>query len=967
MPQARAVSGCMFFAGLAVLACAARADWHEAFESPDISWHEAGGDVRFTLEEHLRVSEGAHSGHGCERLCVVGGNGSAAYVRHDIPAAPIISELAAGVWIKSDRAGLQLLVRAVLPRSRDPRQGGALTTLLPGPGYTQAGNWQQLRMDKLLRLLESEVPKLRLQYGPSVDPREAYIDQIVLNVYGGPGKTNVWIDDLELAGAVPGTPVSDRPSTGSGTEPPDSGVFSRALSEQSTRPVAGNAADVSVAFRGSILMIGDKPFFPRIIEHRGEPLAKLQALGFNTVRLSREATPDQLAEASRAGIWLLTPPPAWVGDAAAARTTPLGPEYAPVLAWDLGSGMGVRELDLIRRWSKALRAADPRNRPILCGPESSLREYSRQVDILWQARPVLGTSLEYSSYARWLRDRQLLARPGTPVWTAVQTQPLVRLQEQTNLLAGRTVAVDRLQDEQVRQMVFAALAAGARGLCFESQTPLDADDAATHRRAELLELMNLELDLIEPWAAAGNFVTSAASNDPQGQAAVVQTERGRLLLPLRTTPQSQFAMGLASVPVTNYVVPGVPETNQAYELSGAGLRPIPHHRVAGGLKVTLSGGQAGSLVVLTQDVLVVNYLTRRTSQVAERALTLERDLAEQQFKFVTSLDQRLTQLGRGLPSLQTLVANAQAALSQAAAANTPSMLMGGYVAARRAVENLHQVERAHWEKGAGLTPNWLASPPATNVATLPEQWLLAVDLASRQPGPNQLAGGEFENLPRMLQAGWRHTERRIPGVESEAALLADAPHGGKMALRLKAKPIPKATTPPPELLELPPISVRSPAIPVQAGQVAWIHGWVRMVGPPGGSVDGLLIIDSLGGETLAERIYATKGWRDAERIKQGLKPLPPKKDPPPDKAKDKLKDGPKQAPKSATEQSVDDWKEFALYRAAPQNANLTVTFALTGLGEAWLDDVTIQLINPAVRPTNQPNAVPQATRPNVAR
>ncbi len=128
----------------------------------------------------------------------------------------------------------------------------------------------------------------------------------------------------------------------------------------------------------------------------------------------------------------------------------------------------------------------------------------------------------------------MLARPGTPIWSNVQTQPLARLQEQSNLLAGRAVAVDRLQDDQLRQVMYVALAAGARGLCFESQTPLDAEDAATKRRAELLELINLELDLIEPWAAAGNFVTTAASNDPQTQAAVVQTERGRLLLPLRT-------------------------------------------------------------------------------------------------------------------------------------------------------------------------------------------------------------------------------------------------------------------------------------------------------------------------------------------------------------------------------------------------------------------------------------------------
>ena len=58
-----------------------------------------------------------------------------------------------------------------------------------------------------------------------------------------------------------------------------------------------------------------------------------------------------------------------------------------------------------------------------------------------------------------------------------------------------------------------------------------------------------------------------------------------------------------------------------------------------------------------------------------------------------------------------------------------------------------------------------------------------------------------------------------------------------------------------------------------------------------------MIIDSLGGEPLAERIGETSGWR-----------------------------------------------QFALYRAAPSSGNLTVTFALTGLGEVCIDDVSVRVV-----------------------
>ncbi len=39
--------------------------------------------------------------------------------------------------------------------------------------------------------------------GPQVDAREAYIDELLLNVYSGQGQTIVNIDDLQVDGVVP--------------------------------------------------------------------------------------------------------------------------------------------------------------------------------------------------------------------------------------------------------------------------------------------------------------------------------------------------------------------------------------------------------------------------------------------------------------------------------------------------------------------------------------------------------------------------------------------------------------------------------------------------------------------------------------------------------------------------------------------------------------------------------------------
>ena len=71
-----------------------------------------------------------------------------------------------------------------------------------------------------------------------------------------------------------------------------------------------------------------------------------------------------------------------------------------------------------------------------------------------------------------------------------------------------------------------------------------------------------------------------------------------------------------------------------------------------------------------------------------------------------------------------------------------------------------------------------------------------------------------------------------------------------------------------------------------------------------GSSDGLLVFDSLGGSDIGDRVRLTQGWR-----------------------------------------------EFTLDRAVPQTGELTVTFALTGLGEASIDDLAVSLIDPEpIRP-----------------
>jgi hypothetical protein len=160
-------------------------------------------------------------------------------------------------------------------------------------------------------------------------------------------------------------------------------------------------------------------------------------------------------------------------------------------------------------------------------------------------------------------------------------------------------------------------------------------------------------------------------------------------------------------------------------------------------------------------------------------------------------------------------------------------------------------------------------------------------------GENLLPDGDCENLQGMLQVGWRRFDHPQPGLQTFVELSPYAPYGERMSLYLEVRPSTPDKLPP--VVESPPLWITSAPVHVQAGEVVCIRGKIRMSTPVVGSVDNLMVIDSLGGEALAERITPADGWR-----------------------------------------------EFVMYRAAPRADNLTVTFALSGIGEAWIDNVTIQ-------------------------
>ena len=870
---------------LAVCRCVS-GQLRESFESPTPCWIVAHADcgVKTLLQE--RTFRDAHSGSGAERIKLQLGGGSFVYLTQSIGKAPVIAELAPSVYVKADKPNVQLLVRVVYPRTIDPGTRRPVASLLLGESYTDVGAWQQLKVPDVQKLVERDTAVKRLEYKERFSEREAYIDLVVLNAYSSPGSIDLWIDDLEIEGYL-----------NLGEDIDVTAPFSGGSEQAVADPRRG------VALHGSLLLAHGRPFMPRVIEHQGEPLEWLKSLGFNAVRLKTSPTAKELAEAERLNLWLVAPPPY------GAETTKLGPDYDSVLAWSLGSNLAARDLAATRDLAAEIRAIDPRSqRPIVCGAVDDVANYSRVAGILSFEQPIHGTSFELGALRTWLLDRSRLSRPGTPIWGAVPTHLPMPLREQLNVLSQGTPWNEDLDRAQLRVQAYALLAAGARGLVFQSQVPLHTGSNAGAYRADLLKLLNYELLLLEPWGAAGGGPEIIQTGDPSLQASLLTTERSRLLLVTRHMPAQQFVAGPPDNRPLSIVVPGVPVSDHAYQVTMAGPRQLRTTQTSGGLRVTIDEPELAVAVVITQEPLVLRHFQRilGDSQLEIGRLrydtTLRRQLA------TADIDRELTQTGHPLAGAVGWLREAEGYLAQARRGQETGDFRTLHAACDKCDAALAKVQRGHWEQAAAAFPSPASSPGVARFGSLLAHWKLAERLQTAPWGPDALAAGDMESLDSLLESGWKQQRALPEGCQADVGLSLTEPHGGRSALRLHAWS--ESPDRAPQVLERPPLWITSSPMPVRQGQMLRIHGWVQVPRPLAASRDGLLIFDSQSGPALGERVYLTRGWR-----------------------------------------------EFTLYRAVTRNGELTLTFSLTGLGEAWLDDVSVSLLQPdPIRETAQGNA-----------
>jgi hypothetical protein len=886
------------------------------FEARGPVWKPGSTDSPSTrVLKHELTDEHAHGGQRSEHIQLQVGKGSYIHYTYNLPRAPVTDELKVGLYLQSNRPGIQLLCRIVLPRERDPEQPGQpLTVLVPCEPY-QYTRWKLVSLRQPAKRLREQQQMLNHKHRRDVVTAGAYIDQLVLNLYDGPGLTDVWIDDLEVGPVLEGQPAAQpEPSPGTGAP-------------------AGRRS-VEVQLRGNQLLVSGKPFLLRGIRHTGTPLKTLREAGFNTIWLDETTPPAMIEDAAALGFWIVptirTPAALAAAPGEVSGTLTSRDQFAEkvarfashdaVLAWDLGSNLEAEAFTGVMRFARAFRNAD-QQQPVIADVWDGYRGYSRSLEqvMLGTHRWPLMTSMDLASYRDWLVMRRRLSMDNYG-WTWIQTHVpdwFAKLAYETDGKSGFTEAVGP-QPEQIRLLAYLALGAGCRGLAFWSDRFL-ADSHQGRDRLLAMALLNQELQMLER-------VLVQATREPEwidtsrgeAKAAVFRTRDGVLVLPVWVGNGSQFVPDQGATPELTITVPGVPITATAWEVSPGRIQSYPISRVMGGTQVKLHNFSIASAVLFTSDLSPTGLVVRLQDQqrrVGRLAAQWLHDQAKEELAKVEKVQADLDRLGHGLTSAAALLDKARKSLDRCVQHRRNGEHAEAYGQAEVALRSLRVLMRADWDRAVRDLDVPASSPYAASFFTLPRHWQLLDGLRRMRPTPSVLPDGGFETNPDAVQPNWEVRESvSLDAVNVKVRRTAETAHGGKQSVMLRVTPRdPKRV---PAVLERTFVSLYSPAVRLPPGTLVRISAWVRIPAPITGSTDGAEIFDSVGGDGLSVRVPA---------------PTP--------------------------------WRRFSVFRRVPASGALSVTLRLSGLGTVYFDDVRIEPLTAAGSTAAVPGAKARGARP----
>lgn len=825
--------------------------------------------VQLKLQE--RTKSLAFSGMGAERFQFVAAeNNVSLVIETAVKPTRVFEELRISAAVFCNRPGTQLAARVVFPHQIDPTTKEPVTRLFVGQTLTEVTKWQELK----LTTTDSQIGKHLILWRASLkpqelDPREMYIDRVYLKQTLGKGMTEIMLDNLRMS------PIVE----------PETEWLNQSQAE------ANEPRKPTIEFQLDRLIVEGRPMFPVIVPYQHEPVELFKQIGPNVVWVDNYLNRNLVNQLNRERIWATAWPPSVksengkILDAAQGSLAPFGEETDGVLFWNLGVRIDPTSHQQLKHWVHQVKTSDrEQRRPILADVTAEETIFSRDVDMLGISKHILQTPYSLKAYSEHLKRRMRRAQPGTFVISWLQTEPS---REIADYRKGIGLSPASVEPEQIRLQTYHSLCAGCKGLGYWNWTPLNAEGPGFEERRLVLEQLMTELDLLEPFLAGGEVIDKfqvslsnsngskrnpiqqnllETSSEEELSCALIRSEHGLVILMSTLEPDSQYVPGPLAANDLKILVRSLPESAFLWQITPTGLWPLETSRKAGGTEIRIPRFNMTAALMVATDQGVAQEMERKIQQIQSRAAELSLELAEAKFERVQKIDSELNELGVGLSAGSHLLLQSRRLIEESRLSLKKQHYHQTRDNAEMACQLLRILQRTHWQNAVQHLSSPTSVPHAVCFQTLPDYWKLIQLLGQQEDSPRAslVHTANFEDADSMRVEGWTRDVTSSKQVAVYDALDPSHVHEGDYCLRMVSVP---TENQPVVTIDEPVVRYETPAIPVKAGELLHVTGWIRIPRPLTSSLEGFRIYDTQFGSANALQWSQETEWKQFEMMR----------------------------------------------------------------------------------------------------
>ncbi len=825
----------------------ARAQMQDSFEGGVPRWQLVESDCAAQLSLQEISATFPHGGQTCELLEVAAGNGTMALLAYPHEPAIVLNEFEPRVWSRCASAGLRLGVRVIFPAATHPVTGGRLTALLWGSTYNEPGQWQMLKVANLEKLLQSEIIALRQRYGPDLVLENPFVDCVVMNVYTGPGRFRLQIDDLNLQGLI-ALPAVGRPIPSSWRE----------------------------TWRWRLENLNPEGRFwstmnrPEVwLQYQGESLPWLQSLGISGLVVGKVPSEEQLKSIHDAKLSVVCPPPPY--------TLAMDPQNATAIrGWLIGSALdAAQSLQAREQVTRVAQFPAALKRPAFGEALEQYWMFSRIADEVIVPMPdsmSAGTAREQQA---WLRAQLSATLERGHGWVAINTGPssqwLNQFREAQKLIDPDTSTGDQalgapLDPLTMRAQIVESATSGSKGLMLRSFSPLNLYNQASRAQVASLRWTINDLSLWGPWIVAGESVRSPTVSRPEYTTTAWALHNSYLVIvhnlsaepsPLLPPPLRNPTVNLASNPlICGMTVAGYP--GQVRRLTTGNIEQLEITNSPAGIQWKVEQPQPLETFLVGENPNVVGFVTRHLNRTRTGNAEDQLDLAAYQSSLAAEL--LAARFGSAtIPEARMQLIDQQRS-RRLLEEGLQALRSGAIPAATNAAFQSLATSQLILADGQRVARENLASPQSSPFVLMPAalkyHWKVAEACARSQWEPLPIEGSNLVSLKAMLQSGWTQQQRLQEQAEMRVEWIPPREEAGP-GLRLAAYQ--KGNDALRGGYEGASLRIRSAAAQVHSGQMVRIiaRARIRSVSPDPAS--GLLVYDNQAGPGLGQLVRGQPG------------------------------------------------------------------------------------------------------------